>query len=274
MPHFTSLDAFEPTRSTLHAYAHAVGVVPRAHAIPHPKWWHISQKVVVDGLQTDTIPLPSGDILSLKLNLISHQVEILTSQGSQDSQSMAAGLTGTEMGSWIINTVNQYGLSADYARAKFENDEKRPYDPTQAANFFKNLTLIDTLFKQHRAKLPGDVGPVQLWSHGFDLAFEWFGSRQVTFDEDGETESSPSQLNLGFYPGEPAYFYSNPFPFEAEKLLNHPLPAGAHWHTEGWNGSKLPYDALVDDPDGPDRVLAYAREIFKAASPTLMVEED
>ena len=43
----------EPTRATLHAYAHAVATLPRAHAIAHPLWWHSSLKVRPDGLVTE-----------------------------------------------------------------------------------------------------------------------------------------------------------------------------------------------------------------------------
>jgi hypothetical protein len=55
----------------------------------------------------------------------------------------------------------------------------------------------------------------------------------------------PSQINL-VYPGGEPYFYSNPWPFAAEQLLDKPLPDGAAWHTEGWQGSTLAYKELVE----------------------------
>ena len=79
----------------------------------------------------------------------------------------------------------------------------------------------------------------------------------------------PSQLNLGFYPEGRAYFYSNPWPFEAEKLLERPLPHGAEWHTEGWEGSILYYDQLAGDPDATTKLAEFARAVFEAAAPTL-----
>jgi hypothetical protein len=60
---FPSLTGWERTRETLHLYSKAVGVVPRAHAEFHPKWWHISLKVRPDGLVTDNMPLP-GEVSS------------------------------------------------------------------------------------------------------------------------------------------------------------------------------------------------------------------
>ena len=66
---FLSLDGWESTKETLHWYSKAVGVVPRAHAEFHPKWWHISLKVQPDGLVTDNMPIPGGGIFSLKMDL-------------------------------------------------------------------------------------------------------------------------------------------------------------------------------------------------------------
>ncbi|MCB9009052.1 MAG: hypothetical protein H6656_17095, partial [Ardenticatenaceae bacterium] len=83
----------------------------------------------------------------------------------------------------------------------------------------------------------------------------------------------PSQLNLGFYPGSEGtapYFYSNPWPFEAE-LLDKPLPPGASWHTAGWQGAELPYSEVVGQPDAETRLLDFAKTVYKLAAPTLMV---
>jgi hypothetical protein len=120
-----------------------------------------------------------------------------------------------------------------------------------AGRFFTALVKADRVLKKHRASLTGNTGPVQLWPHGFDLAMEWYGTRVERTEEGGQTKELPAQLNLGFYPGEDddsSYFYSNPWPFDGDKLLGRALPEGASWHTEGWQGAMLPYAALRDDP--------------------------
>ena len=165
-------------------------------------------------------------------------------------------------------------IGGDYAREKFADDEPRSYDPEAVARFLIALTNADRIFKAHRASLSGEVSPVQLWPHGFDLAFEWYGTRMQSYEEQGTVHESPSQLNLGFYPEdtESAYFYSNPWPFEAESLLDRSLPGGAGWHTEGWQGAMLPYAELADDPEAENRLLDFARAVYQLASPTLMAE--
>ena len=115
------------------------------------------------------------------------------------------------------------------------------------------------------------MGPVQLWPHGFDLAFEWFGTRTETYEENGQITEYPSQINLGFYPaGDRPYFYSNPWPFEGDVLTGEPLPHGAEWHTDGWQGSVLHYDLLTGIPDANTKLLEYAKRVHELASPTLM----
>jgi hypothetical protein len=63
-------------------------------------------------------------------------------------------------------------------------------------------------------------------------------------------------MTFGFSPGfeddvEEPYFYANAWP-EPEGYIGAEgvLPAEAHWHTEGWRGAFLPYDAFrqADNP--------------------------
>lgn len=274
MSFFPSLANFEPTRQTLHLYSNAIGVVPRAHGIVHPKWWHISLKLRPDGLTTDNIPLPDGGVLALRLDLNQHQLVLFSSSGETKSVGLADGLTGSEIGDWVITAVSQFGLNGSYSREKFANDEPRSYDPEQAQHYFAVLANVVRTFEAHRASLDGPVSPVQIWPHGFDIAFEWFGNRVERAEEHGEVQEFPSQLNLGFYPGSDSlapYFYSNPWPFEGEVLLDKPLPAGASWHTAGWQGAMLPYSALIDQPDAEARLLQFAKTVYASAAPTLTV---
>jgi hypothetical protein len=217
--------------------------------------------------------LPGGGTFHLWMNLLDHEVALVTSQGETRHFSMTEGLSSTEFGDRLIGAVAALGLSGDYARQKFENDEPRQYDPEMAEKYFTALVNVDRIFKVHRASLSGEKGPVQLWPHGFDLAFEWFGTRRINYEEDGKSKQLPAQLNLGFSPGEPShplpYFYSNPWPFEEDKLLDRPLPSGARWFTQSWKGSILPYEELVDDERAEERLLAYARAVYEISAPTL-----
>ncbi len=272
---FPTLTDFEPTRQTLHNYSHAIGVIPRIHGVAHPQWWHISLKVRPDGLTTDHLSLPDGGVLVLRMDLHEHKIVLQTSHGKQREFSMRDGMTGTEMGGLVITAVSQYGLEGEYDRARFESDIPREYDPETVHRYFTALVNTDRAFKNHKTLIGNATGPVQVWPHGFDLAFEWFGSRVERHEKHGEIQESPAQLNLGFYPGSEGvdpYFYSNPWPFEGDMLLGKPLPEGASWHTEGWQGTILPYQELVGDVHAEARLLAYAKAVHDLAAPTLTAD--
>ena len=272
---FPSLDGWGKTKATLHAYSKVVGSIPRAHAIPHPKWWHISLKVQPDGLVTDTMSLPGGGIFQLKMDFLAHAVILTTSRGQIQSWSMTSGLSANQLAAQVFDAVTSLGLKGNYAREKFESDEPQEYSPFEAENYFSALVNINQIFARHRISLTGDVGPIQLWPHGFDLSFEWFGTRKVEHEEHGTVTSFPSQINLGFSPGESnhpkPYFYSNPFPFENEKLTRHSLPHSGRWFTESWKGSLLEYSSLVNEPQASQKLTEYARAVYEIASPTLLV---
>lgn len=264
---------WETTRATLHAYAQAIGAIPRAHAAAHPKWWHVSLTVQPDGLVTEDMALPDGGTFNVRLDLKSHAVVVEAGDGRSTALSMTEGATGTQMGDRVIAAVAELGLEGDYNREKFEDEDPREYDPAAGEAFLQAVNTVNEVFEQHRASLSGDVGPVQLWPHGFDLATEWLGTRVEKYEEEGQVTEYPSQLNLGFFPGsERPYFYSNPWPFEGDKLTSEPLPHGAQWHTEGWEGSILYYDQLQGDPDAATKLAEYARAVFDLAAPTLTAE--
>jgi len=269
---FPPLTNFEPTRETLHWYAKAIGVLPRVHAEPHPKWWHVSLKPRPDGLYTEAMALPDSGVLQVKMDLNRHKVFLLVDGQAVNELSMTEGLSATAFGDQLLAAAADLGLTGDYERHRFENDDPRQYDPGTIAAFWQALTSAERIFTEFRATLRGESGPVQFWTHGFDLAFEWFGTRVVVSESDGQRSESPGQINLGFYPGNPsdaAYFYSNPWPFEGDQLLDQSLPAGARWHTNGWEGSILAYKELEGDEDAGERLRRYAQVVHELATPTL-----
>jgi len=269
---FPTLDGFGPTRRTLQLYARTLSGLARAHGIAQPNWSHISLRVTPDGLLGDNIPLPDGGILAGRLDLLAHELALGTSDGRRWVLPMTAGWSGAQMGERVIAAAAEAGLHGELDRSRFADEEPGVYDRAAAERCFGALVTADRLMKKHRATLIGNTTPVQHWPHGFDLSMEWYGTRIERYEEKGQMKELPAQLNLGFYPGEDdasSYFYSNPWPFDGDKLLDRPLPSGASWHTEGWQGTILPYAALRDDPAAESRVLEYAAEVFNIAAPLL-----
>lgn len=268
MTQFPTLNGFGPTRRTLQLYARALSALARVYAPAHPNWWHISLKVTPTGLVTDNLPCAGGGILAGRMDFHRRAVVMESSDGQSWEAPMDAGLSGRIMGERVIAAAAEAGLNGAIDRGRFAEDEPGVYDAAAVDRFFTALVRADRAFKRQGARLGEKAGPVRLWAHGFDLSMEWFGTRLERFNEGGQAIELPAQLNLGFYPGEDdetSYFYSNPWPFEADKLLGNPLPAGASWHTEGWQGAMLPYVAVEDE----EQVLAFAAAVFDIAAPLL-----
>ena len=265
---FPEFGDWEPTRQTLHWYSKAVTAIPRAHAEAHPKWWHVSLKVVADGLVSEKSALPDGRELWLKMDLVKHKAILYVDDDPLQEISLLDRLTSSEFAAVFLGTGAELGLNGPFDRDKFENEDQRVYEPVEVEKFLAALTNADRIFKEHKSALPGDTSPVQLWPHNFDLSVEWFGTRVEIFDD----VEYPSQLNLGFYPGDTPYFYSNPWPFEKDVLLSTALPPGATWHMEGWEGTYLAYEELAGEENAAERLAEYAKIVFEITSPTLTKE--
>lgn len=256
---------WEPTRAALHSYSRALCALPERALPPHPAWWHAGLTVGPDGLRTANIPLPDGGAAAGLLDPLRHRMTLASSRGETVRFDLREGRTAAEMADGLFAAAREWGLDADYRPGDFADQAPLRYRPAAAAPFWTALVNATNVFEGRRAALPfQETGPVQFWSHGFDLSVEWFGTRQVEY----EGGTVPSQINLGFYPnGDRPYFYSNPFPFP-EQVMETPLSAG-QWHTGEFQGSILYYDQVAENPNAPDVLATFAAEVHQAAGPLL-----
>ena len=264
---------WEPTRQTLHAYLRVLSAVPRMWLAPHPNWWHITLAVRPAGLETNVVTTPNGTATQLRMDLQRHEIALLGVEQKLQVWDLRAGYTADELAGMIFRAYAELGVSGEYPEGTYENAGPREYAPETAARFDRAIRWIDRVLNRHRAQLSGRVGPVQLWPHGFDIAFECFGSKSVIYEANGGEKEAPAQINFGWAPGDAShpepYFFSNPWPFD-ESLVEQPLPSGARWFQGGWKGTLLPYRDLVGDPEAERHLLDYWGEVFAVSHAALM----
>lgn len=262
---FPKLVGWKETRDTLHAYCKVLGAIRGAFTPEQPRFQHVSLRLYTSGLTTTPIPHPSDGArtFALSLDLRNHYVLLSTSKGDVHQIRLSEGLSATELGEQLLAQLAELGIKGKVEKKKYKDDSPRKYEIDWAEKFFTALSHIGQLFEQVKAGLPGETDPVQLWPHHFDLAFTLLGNKTVKTVSDG----GQSQILFGFSPEDPgqpsAYFYVNPFPFE-ESLTHRPLPAGASWHTAGWQGALFPYFEIAEKEDGAERVLGFLQAAYEA----------
>jgi hypothetical protein len=252
--------AWQQTRATLQAYAQVLGAIRAALAPRQKHWWHVPLSVSAAGLTTT--PIAVGEhVVELILSPIDHCLYAVTNRG-ETREIPLHGQPLTEFCDIALGALAGLGAVAQIERGKFSSTEPRPYDRAAAARFWQALPQIDAAFKRLKAEHRGESGPVMLWPHGFDLALLLFTGRQIPGTDPADEEASDEQMNFGFAPGDGAipepYFYATAFPTPAG-FVGASLPAGASWHTHGWNGAVLRYSALRAMDDPPERLLEFLR---------------
>ncbi len=258
-----ALETWQLTYDTLHHYTRALGALRRA-ATPRQKHWsHVSLRVNATGLTTTAMPC-RGTAFEVALDLATHRVVLSTSYGASAQWRLQG------------HPLSQFWqeLNGAFAAASIEVNATQPdypdaapiYNPAHAENYWRALSQVDLLLKQFQGELRQETSHVQFWSHHFDLAMLWLSGRLVPGQDPNDEENADEQMNFGFSVGDEGikepYFYITAYPLP-NGLVGSPLPSGAYWHTEGWNGAVLLYKQLVDAAESDARLLDFWRTVRK-----------
>lgn len=109
------------------------------------------------------------------------------------------------------------------------------------------------------------ASPVRCWPHHFDCA------SLMMIDEGDGTPESMRSIGIGMSPGDHAYdqpyWYVSPWPYPSTHTPLGDLPAGAHWHREGFTAAILSRAAMGPDPKGQssaflDAAIAVCRALL------------
>lgn len=256
-----NLNDWQPTRNTLHTFSRMLGKIRGTLTPPHPHWWHASLRVNDAGLTTPPIPTDTGNSFTLQLDFTAHTLVFTPPTGNKFERPLE-NQSSQSLLQWILDRLDSFGIEPEIDQTPFKDATPLPYDPAHAETFFRAIHPINKIFVEFRNSLPGETSPVQLWPHHFDLSLVWFSGREVN-TAPGE-ESSPEQIGFGFSTGDEGiaepYFYANPWPPPAG-IFDTPLPSGAQWHTQGWQGGLLLYRTVAAAPQSDIALLDFLRAV-------------
>jgi len=280
------LDAWRPTKNTLHLYLQIVGKIRLAM---HPRvnhWWHVPLYVSPRGLTTRAIPL-NGRNFEIEFDFHEHVLKIKMSDGRYEDFALYDGLTVADFYTSVFQNLAKLGIHPKIWAVPYEAPSTTPfaedlengsYDKPYIERFHQILVAANDIFEEFRGRFIGKSTPVHLFWHSFDLALTRFSGRRAPAMPDANMVTreaySHEVISFGFWFGDdkpnsvaaPAFYsYTAPKPAGLEK---EPLkPEKAFWTPDG-GMALLMYDDVCSRPHPKADVLNFLESAYAAGGKT------
>jgi len=281
------LDAWEPTRATLHRWLQIVGKTRLALAPMQNHWWQVVLYLSARGMTTT--PMPCGErTIEVEFDFIDHQLTARTSDGAAASlalmprsvadfyveyRELLRGL-GVKPRIWPqpVEIANALPFPLDREHAA--------YDAHAARRFWRIIAQTDRVLKEFRGRFLGKCSPVHFWWGSFDLACTRFSGRPaprhpggIPNMSDAVTREAYSHecISVGWWPGgggapvvEPAFYaYAYPEPAGCPEATIRPAAASYHLGQRQWI---LPYEAVRLAANRDAALMEFAQSTYDVAA--------
>lgn len=274
------LEAWRPTRDTLHMWAQMVGKTRLALAPPVNHWWHTPLYLTSRGLTTSPMPY-HGMTLTVDFDFIDHMLLFRTSEGATrampliprsvadffEEYTATLAALGVEPHIWPVPVEVEHPIP--FA----EDTTHASYDAEYANRFWRVLASTERVMQRYRGGFVGKSSPVQLWWGALDLAMARFSGRRAP-EKPGLTPMereaySHEVFTTGFWTGSGAvpdaafYAYAAPAPAGfADAAVE---PGGAYFDTT-LGEFILPYEAVRTAASPDDALLEFMQSSYAAAA--------
>lgn len=278
------LDAWRPTKNTLHLYLQIVGKI---RLRTHPRvnhWWHVTLYVTPRGLSTRTIPYSGGNF-EIEFDFKDHELKIRTSDGRVEDFALYDGLTVADFYSSVFANLAKLGIDAHIWAVPYEapsttpfadDHENKSYDKEYVERFHKILVAMDDIFEEFRGRFTGKSTLVHLFWHSFDLALTRFSGKPAPPMPEANMVTreaySHEVISFGFWFGDdkpgsvaaPAFYsYAAPKP---EGLENETLKPDVAFWTQDGSMALLLYDEIRKNAAPREAVLEFLESAYQAGA--------
>jgi Family of unknown function (DUF5996) len=278
-----ALEAWEPTKDTLHLWVQIVGKVRLGAVPPQNHWWHSPLYVDTRGLTTRRLPCGNLDF-DVSFDFLDHALVVRTSRGEIDSFPLVDGLTVADFYERFLALLAALGITVEIKPDPYglpfttpfaEDTDHGSYDRDAVERFWRALRWIDWTLQEFAGWFCGKTSPVHLFWHSLDIAVTRFSGRRApelpNADPVAREAYSHEVISLGFWPGDekvrmPAFYsYTAPEPAGlAEQLLR---PEAAIWRSTGSSHlAQLPYDDVRSSPDPRTTLLEFLESAYEAGA--------
>ncbi len=266
-----AVEAWTPTRETLHMFTQVVGKIKMTLAPPVNHWWHVTLVVDAQGLTTGAIPI--GDrVLEISFDFVEHLLRARTSDGASGSFPLADRSVADfyadvldlmrvlDVPARIHPTPNEVAVAIPFD----EDAVHATYVPEHAHAFWRQLIAANRVLQRFRAEFRGKVSPVHYFWGAMDLAVTRFSGRPAPRHPGGAPNCPDSVMiegysdelcSAGFWPGGGAegafYAYAYPAP---DGYSSTAMPDGAYFSAD-YGEFLLPYEVVRTSAD-PDAVVS------------------
>jgi Family of unknown function (DUF5996) len=283
---------WKDTLDTLHMKLQIVGKVRLALSPFEPQWANVPLYLSSRGLTTTPMAY-AGLIFQIDVDLIDHQVVIGTTNGETRRIALTARPVADFFAEFMSN-LGVLGIEPDFRPIPDEVSDPIPfaddtvhstYEPEWANRFWRVLSQVDLVLKDHRSRYRGRTSPVHFFWGTFDLAITRFSGRVVEppsrFGRIERLSADAEQICAGFWPGNPqfphaAFFsYTYPKPDGIDQAAIE--PSEARWNSELGEFALL-YDDVRKSAAPRSAILQFCESAYAAGArltawdPALLVE--
>lgn len=284
-PRLTMNETFRDAYETLRLWTQVVGKIRLGLTPVVNHWWNVPLYVTPRGLTTSAIPHPSGRILRIDFDFLTHRLVLQTSDG--DSRVLAlSSRTVSEFYHLIMEAMRSLDVPMEIWTRPVEMPDTIPfeldtvhrvYDEAFAQRHWRILASVEPVFSLFRSCFTGKCSPVHFFWGGFDLAVTRFSGRKAP--DHGPVPNvalsvvresySHEVSSCGFWPGsgpvaEPAFYsyaYPEPPGFKDRKVE----PDGAYYSAE-MGEFILPYERVRESANPEETLMRFLQTTYDAAA--------
>ena len=274
------LDAWRPTKETLHRYAQILGKVQLARTPFVNHFWNVTLRVTARGLATTALR-HEGRTFDIELDLVDHRVVVRTSDGQLQARELRP-LACADFYYELMAMLDSLGLHVEIwdhpveiasEVIPFSQDRLHAaYDRMYARRFFEILGSASEVLEQFRARFTGKSSGVGFYWGTFDLSVARYSGRRAwgpALIGVIEREAYSHEVSeVGFWPGDSVYrapgFFALHYPAPDGYTAAQVRPAPAAWQPAS-RSFVLPYDAIREH-DTTAQLLEFCQSTYEAGA--------
>jgi hypothetical protein len=268
-------------------YTQVVGKLRLALCPFEPQWGNVPLHLTARGLSTTPVPL-EGRSFDAELDLVDHGLTVRTSDGGTTRRPLGGPVADFYRG--LMDDLATLGLEPAISVLPSEVPDPIPfpddrvhhtYDPEYANRFWRVLSRIDPIFKEHRARFGGRTSLVHFFWGTFDLALTRYSGARASPSPNADLirrlAGNVEQIAGGWWPGDERHplpaFYAYAYP-EPPGIERAPIrPSTAAWSAAAGE-FLLPYSDVRAAADPRAAILDFLDSTYRAGATLLGWSEE